>query len=162
MIDVNSIINNRKNTLNKSIILTCNTHFALISMDFFPCSSNFTWSTTMHMHFFGISLTYHTKFNKKILLAPQSETSSFFSRFWSEFTLKQKCIFSKHFRRLVNKIWKTFMCIVVLLVKLQPQWTKSVERKAKSIWQVKIIDFSLFFSYFSIFETEKRFVLSKS
>jgi hypothetical protein len=54
------------------------------------------------------------------------------------------------FWRLVNKIRKKCMCIVVLNVKLQPQRKKSVEMRAKFVWQVKIIDFfNVFFLFFN-------------
>jgi hypothetical protein len=43
--------------LNKSIILTCHTDFAVISTDFVRWGWNFTWSTTMPMTFFRILLT---------------------------------------------------------------------------------------------------------
>ena len=45
---------------------------------------------------------------------------------------REKIIFSKHFCRLVNKIWENFMCIVLLDVKLQHQLIKIVEMKAKT------------------------------
>ena len=127
--------------MKKSIILTCHTEFALISTEFVRWGCNFTWSTTMPMKFFRILLTNLRKCAKKILFAPQSEFFSVSRDFCLDLLWSKKYIFPKHFRRLVNKIRKNFMCIVVLYVKLQPQQTNSVEMRANSVWQPKIIDF---------------------
>ena len=69
----------------------------------------------------------------KIPFAPQSEFFSFSQDFFLDLLRSKKYIFSKHFRRLVNKIRKNVMCIVVLHVKLKPQGTKTLKMKAKSV-----------------------------
>ena len=139
-----------KNTLKKSLIFICHTDVALISTYFVCCGCNFKWITTMPLKFFRILLTNLQKMLWKILLAPQSETFPFFRDFCLNLLRSKKCIFCMHLWRLVNKIQKSSMCIVVIYVKLQPQRTKSVEMRAKSIWQVKTIDFfNVFFLFFN-------------
>jgi hypothetical protein len=85
------------------------------------------------------------KMHLKNTFAPRSEIFSFSRDFCLDLLQSKKYIFSKHFRRLVNKRWKHVMCIVVLHVTLQPKPTNSVEMRANFVWQIKIIN------YFNVF-----------
>ena len=79
------------------------------------------------------------KLNKKLNKSPKKAT------FWLR---DAKNIFWKNFWRLVNKISNNSMFNVLILVKLQPQRTKSVEMGAKSVW---LVIFILFFNVFFLF-----------
>ena len=107
----------------------------------------FLW---MHIKLICIFLTNLQNALKKYCLHLEVK-HSLFSRFWFGFPLKQKMHFYKHFWRLVNKIRKNSMCIVLIHVKLQPQRIKSMEMRAKSLWQVRIKDFFNVFFLFSKF-----------
>ena len=75
---------------------------------------------------------------------------SCFNGFLSWLTLKQKHTLSRQFWKLVNKIPKKHMHIVIFYVKYQPKRRKSVEMRAKSILQVKFMDFfNEFFKFFN-------------
>ena len=73
--------------------------FACIRRVFLQGGRNLTWSSTMHETFFHILLTNLQKCMFHLI------------QIFSEklrFTSAWKSLFSKHFRRLVNKIWKKF------------------------------------------------------
>jgi hypothetical protein len=72
-------------------------------------------------------------------------TFSFLSEFPPNSVWRIKRIFSKHFWKLVNKIGKSFVCIVVLHVKLHDQQIKIVEMRAKSVWRGKLFSPSIFY-----------------
>ena len=127
------------------LYFTCHSVFALISTDFVCWGCYFTWITTMHMTFFHILLTNLWKCLAKIHFLPWSNSRQKSPQKEKVSLRGYKSIFLKHFQRLVNNVWKNFMCIVVLHVKLQPQQTTSVEMRANFVWQVKIIDFSMYF-----------------
>ena len=133
--------------MKKSIILTYHMAFALISTDFVHLGCNFTWSNTMHMKFFHILLTNLRNCFEKIYFSLRGKSRQK-SREKQKVSLwGAKKIFLNRFWMFINKIWKNFMCIVVLHVKLQPKRTNSVEMRANSVWQVKIIDFfNVFFN----------------
>ena len=57
-----------------------------------------------------------------------------------------KVYFSTHFLRFANKLWTNFTCIVFLCVKLQPELTKTVEMRAKTVWRVNIWSFLMHIS----------------
>ena len=143
--------------------MTCHTDFALISTDFVCWGCNFTWSTTMHMIFFCIFGSTSRNALKKYFWRLEVKLSLSFWDFCLDLLRSKKWIFLKHFQRLVHKIQKSFMCIVVLHVKLQTQWTKSVEMRAKSVWQVKIIYFfNVFFLFFNFWDIWQRWVYQKT
>ena len=102
----------------KSAKFTCWTDFALISTIFIRWVCNFTQSTTMYTKLFRILLTNVRKCLEKILFTRRTE-SSVSSENISDSLRRVKCIFSKHFWTLVNKIRKSFVYIVVLCVNLQ-------------------------------------------
>jgi hypothetical protein len=142
-------LKNMKNTLKNSIILTCHVDFALISTDFVRWVCNFTLSTTLHMTFFVFHwLTSKNDF-KKYFWCLDVKLSLFGGIFVLIYFEYKNCIFSKHIWRLLNKIRKNVMCILVPHVKLQPQWTKSAERRAKS---VKSQNYKFFQCIFLIFQ----------
>ena len=125
-------------------IFSLQTGFALISTICIRWSCNFTQSSTIHVKKFHILLTYLRKCLKKIQFSHQSESNNYL---WKSKDSLQcvKCIFSKHFRRLVNKIWKNFTCMVLLCVKLKLQRTTIVEMRAITVGRVNIWHFQCIF-----------------
>ena len=125
-------------------IFSLQTVFALISTVFVRWSCNFTQSSTIYVEFFHILLTNILKCLEKIYFTRQSK-SLFFRRKLFDSVQCKNCIFSRHFQRLINKIWKIFTCMGLLRVKLQLRWTKIVEMRAKTARLVTIWYFQCIF-----------------
>ena len=129
-----------KNIHWKYQIFTKRAVFALISTIFVHRSCNFTRSSPIHVKIFHILLINLWKCLEKIQFLHWTESNNFLRK--NKDSLRRvKYIFSKHFRMLVNKIWKNSTYIVLLCVKLQLQWTKIVEMRSKTVRGVNIWNF---------------------
>ena len=139
---------------NKSKNLTHHTDFALISTHFVRWGCNFTWSSTCL--FFVFYWPKSQKAFKKSFFMAQSELSLFSGIIVRIYIDGGKNQISKNCQRLVQKITQNGMYIVLLHVKLQPQWTKCVEMRAKSVWWVRFKDFfNAFFLFFNVWSNLK-------
>ena len=130
--------------------MTCKTVFALISTHFIRQSSNLTQISTSYVNFFCTLWIKVQKSSEKSLFLLWSESTEYVCKnIASLWRLKSN--FSRHFQRMVDKIWNFFRCIVLIHVKLELCQIKCVEMRAKTVLQVKLHYFQCNFVRLHVF-----------
>ena len=114
-LNFDQILKNRKNTLQKSIILTFHTDFSLISTGFVNWGYNFIWSITVPLPFSRVLLTNIRKYLKNYFWRHQLELSPFERDFGPDLPRSKKGNFKTTFRG----------------------WSIKYEKKAMELWYFK-------------------------